>query len=590
MPRSRRVILVLSAAALAAAAILVGLPEPEPGRGRSGALPRGRVQPLHAYLERLGPCGAGEPAGHALTLELRRLLSGQSERGGALVDEALAALSRGQLEPFSVVQSCALLLEGDALPRGAVRPPAAGGPDLPLRAIGALGDRGIDLLRVSAENSACFPPDFRQALAMLIGALEALAAAAPPRAAADRRGAAAAEHWRGRLFAPAGAAAGLDEEEAALMQSFERATALCALADLTECVTVALPALQAAVRAPFLQKLRLLPDGAGVPRNLVLASECTAGLVLIGGLGTTVLPLRGTALAVDLGGDDRWCGGVPLAGLALPQEPSVRLIIDLDGRDRYEGGGFSCGAACDGVALLVDAAGDDVYEAAELEFGAAVFGAAALFDLAGRDQYRCARGGLGFGFMGLGILFDAENDDRYQCSCAGAGAGATGGAGILVDHWGDDLYLALPGSALADPGTAAALSLGAGWPLFSGLPGGLGLLLDRRGDDVYRAASSAAGFGAGSGVGLLLEGRGDDLYSCGEFALGAARDGGFGLLRDLEGNDEYLSRARSQGFGAAGAGLFIDDDGDDRCRAQAPCRGAGEAGGGGMFADIAPGS
>ncbi|MBI4879995.1 MAG: hypothetical protein HY812_10115, partial [Planctomycetes bacterium] len=430
MPRSRRLILVLCAAALAVAAFLVGLPEPEPGRGRPSALPVRRAQPLRAYLDRLGPCGAGDLGGHALALELRQLLAERSDLGGALVDEALAGLSRDQPAPDSLVRSCALLLEARGATRGAERPPA-GAPDLPLRAIGALGERGLDLLRVSAENCARFPADFRQALAELVGTLDALAADARLWLAAGHRGEAAAERWRARLFAPARASGGLDEEEAALIQSCDRAAAMRALEDLAECVTRTLPVLKAAAGAPFLSELRLLPDGEGVPQNLVLASECAAGLVLIGGPGTTVLPLSGTALAVDLGGDDRWCGGVPLAGLELLREPSVRVLIDLDGRDRYEGGGFTCGAACGGAALLLDLAGDDVYEAAELEFGAAVLGAAALFDLAGRDQYRCARGGLGFGFMGLGILFDDEDDDRYQCASSGAGAGATGGAGVL---------------------------------------------------------------------------------------------------------------------------------------------------------------
>ena len=155
-----------------------------------------------------------------------------------------------------------------------------------------------------------------------------------------------------------------------------------------------------------------------------------------------------------------------------------------------------------------------------------------------------------------------------------------------MDHWGDDLYLALNSGELDSGDHSGSSVLGAGFSLLPGLPAGLGLLLDRRGADVYRAGSRSLGSATGNGLGCLLDGGGDDLYSAGDESLGSGTDGGFGYLRDLGGDDEYLSRSRSQGFGAAAIGLFIDDDGQDRFLCLVPSQGVGARGGAGLHADM----
>lgn len=412
--------------------------------------------------------------------------------------------------------------------------------DLPLRAPPLLGDRGLDLLRTSARNVDVLPSDTLAALAELVEAVRFVAGSDP-----------------------------VDAEAAAL-----------ALRCLVETLDRVLPVLRRARTRGHFERLTPLPDGAGIPRGLLLVSETDAGMIVIGGPGPTVIPMQGVALAIDVGGDDRWLANVAMGddpNAAVPP-PVVRVVIDLDGRDRYVGDGRTFASAIGGVSVLVDEAGDDFYESEAPAFAVAVDGAALLVDRAGRDRYRVVDGGLGSARRGFALMMDDAGDDRYETRGTGLGAAEQSGFAGFLDTWGNDIYLAL--GALPDPGATPILALGVA------TDGGLGLFVDRDGRDVYRAASRAGGFADTAGVAVFMDGGGDDLLSFGTDALGSAGTGGFALFRDLTGDDRVLSRARSQGFADAGLAFHVDDAGDDDRRSQRPSVGVGERGGTAIFVDL----
>lgn len=589
--RSRPLGGLIGAGLLLVAGLLAGLlkspDRPAPGRSPS-LLTAVR---LEKYL-------AGSPPPEADGAVDRRSFSGLEERVLEHPIEASRRLETGLVRLWSAAPTPLGLLGSTApfFPDWGVREETAGSgrpqtdvEPLPLRAIELPDELAFQLLEVSAENLDRMSVPFRSALTELVGSIDRVALMLGPPGGAGRFG--DGELQRARELARRALDGSLGDgplsaEQVELIERCEPRRIQAALHDLVGCVDRLLPVLESARVAPFVRELRPLPDGAGIPRNLVLVTECLAGLVLVGGPGTTVLPLDGVALAIDLGGDDRWSGGVSIGGVSRP-EPAARVLLDLAGRDLYAGVGFQIGSACLGAALLVDLSGDDRYESKEFEFGAACLGGAVLIDLGGQDRYRCDRAGLGFGMAGLGLLFDSGQDDRYQCSDAALGCATLGGVGLLVDHWGDDLYLAFrPRGGQSEVGSPGPV-MGASFPATPGRVGGVGVLLDRRGSDVYRADGAALGSVNGVGVGCLLDGEGDDLYTAGDFGLGAAGPGGLAVFRDLAGDDEYLSRRFSLGFGRAGIGLFIDDQGTDRSLGLSPSKGRGERGGTGLFADVA---
>jgi len=566
-------LLVVAAAWL----LLLGLPGRRDRHAEFG-LPALLHSRSAASLLGIGSPGNGDP--ELLARAARAAVSLES----ALVQFAFDAPSAGHL-----ARTAARLLEPTLVVPESDPPAVSRG--LGLRPVAALGEHGRELLRLSERNLDRWPEAARRELSVLIETqngisrllLEQSAARggeAARRAAADR----VIDRIRsGRLRDKT--EGGTDLELAALCDGFERRVLLESWITLSDRLDRFLPILQRELTPAVVRAMKPLPEGGGVPRDLLVLARIEAGLLLIGGVHTTVLPQNGAALTIDLGGDDRWVGGVSIAGAAF-LEPLTRVCIDLSGNDRYEGRGGQLAACTAGLSMLLDLQGDDTYESDGPEFGAALFGAAVLIDRGGRDSYRCRVAGLGFGLCGVGLLFDAGEDDRYQTECAGLGCGLGGGAGVLVDHWGDDLYLAL-GQETGEPGgTSGGAVLGAGYPLSPGQLAGSGLLLDRRGSDVYRAGNGCLGSAEGGGLGCALDGGGDDLYSSGDDSLGSGKEGGFGYFRDLDGDDEYLSRNRTLGFGAAGVGLFIDDLGHDRFLCLPPSQGVGIRGGAGLHADL----
>ncbi len=472
-------------------------------------------------------------------------------------------------------------------------PPAAAPPadlpkaTLPLRAPRRLGDLGSTLLRASTQNSARFPDEFTRALSRLSAAVDD--AARKVRAWRARTGApdrierAVAEIVRRALSEPVRGTP-LDADVAACVRGTDRAELAAIASALAREVDVAVPALRSAARSSRVRELAPLPSGGGVPGGLVLVTETDAGLVVVGGTGRSQLPVADVALALDLGGDDRWHDGAALGGpppTLSPLAPPVRVAIDLSGDDEYTSTAGRLGTAAAGVAVLVDLDGADRYGSETFAFGAAALGVAAFEDVAGEDEYRAA-GGVGCGAFGCGALVDLGGDDHFELGESGAGAAIGGGLGFLGDAWGNDVHLTLAPGEDGGPTT-----YGASAPAEPGGAGGAAIFVDRRGDDVYRPNHRSCGCAA-SGFALFVDGAGDDLYSCGEDALGAAK-AGLAVFRDLGGADDYLARARSLGFAARGLGLFLDEGGVDHSLSLAPSRGAGEDGGVGVHADLRDG-
>ena len=506
-------------------------------------------------------------------------------RVGEALEQRLIELMRVRPSVGYLARSVAKVLEPEVTVRPADRAAVS---ELPLRAIEGLGERGEELLRGSSRNVALLPARARESLAALVTAQNAI-----HRHLLEQRNflggdavvGPALKRLQETMRRKSDASNSTEPDSGKVLERFDRRDSLRQLISLADQIDQLLPVLRKELTPRAVSRLESLQGGDGIPRNLAVAARIEAGILLIGGPGTTIIPLDGVALALDLAGDDRWCGGYSLAGIETV-EPLVRLCVDLAGDDKYRGQSAQLGGCVFGLSVLVDVAGEDQYESNLLEFGAAVLGCGMLIDLDGNDSYRCDMAGLGFGLTGMGVLFDAGGDDRYESMLASLGSGAAGGAGILVEHWGDDLYLALGPKKAADPAGVETFALGAGWSPAPGLPAGVGLVLERRGSDIYRVGGSSLGSARGAGSGCMLDAAGDDLYSAGSYSLGAGVDAGLGLMRDLSGDDEYLSSGHSQGYGGAGVGLLIDDAGEDRFLCRTPSHGTGRDGGSGVYADL----
>ncbi|MFH1864366.1 MAG: hypothetical protein ABIK85_00655 [Candidatus Eisenbacteria bacterium] len=143
-----------------------------------------------------------------------------------------------------------------------------------------------------------------------------------------------------------------------------------------------------------------------------------------------------------------------------------------------------------------------------------------------------------------------------------------GGAALIIDTGGDDLYEGDVAAAMRDLPIAVVIDL-SGDDIYRGEPHslgagfmGVGILADLDGDDAYAAGNFSLGSGL-FGVGVLLDERGNDSYS-GDTCTEGAGAFGIGIQRDAGGNDIYHAALFSQAFGfVRGAGLLHDVAGND---------------------------
>lgn len=335
------------------------------------------------------------------------------------------------------------------------------------------------------------------------------------------------------------------------------------------------------------------------------------GRVIIRGTGND--RISGEAFCiVDLGGDDRYEGGVGASSFDVP----IAVLLDAGGNDEYvteTEDVASQGAGVVGVGIVWEVSGDDSYTARNVAQGAAICGVGVLVDESGRDAYSATVTAQGAGFFGIGLCLEGGGDDSYDLDGDGQGFGGPAGTGVLADVAGNDSYYCEPYAEKvgradyhSDFLVAASHAQGVGsgrrgdggdghaWA------GGLGALLDIAGDDRYEAGNWSQGTGYWFGTGLIYEGGGDDTYrsvyftqaSGAHFAIGAIVDVtgddthelfenagaglGFGwdfthaLLLDGSGNDAYTGKIISLGLSEIRSNAFLVDlRGDDTYRLDA---------------------
>lgn len=251
--------------------------------------------------------------------------------------------------------------------------------------------------------------------------------------------------------------------------------------------------------------------------------------------------------------------------------------------------------------LIVDLGGDDVYR--NNAGGASNGSAAAVVDLAGNDRYGDpvrprSFGANGGGHGGAGLLIDARGRDLYVAGSKGVnGGGHDLGLGLVLDGAGDDRFLAGVGGERRCPDECEPGSRGVN----GGGRFGAGLLVDGAGSDVYRAGANlscaddcligilAVNGGASGGTGAIVDGEGRDTYQAGVdlecqgrclVAAGGANGAGFGGsggIVDLLGDDRYeagvnvsadcggcqIGAVGANGAAALGEGAILDGDGED---------------------------
>ncbi len=301
---------------------------------------------------------------------------------------------------------------------------------------------------------------------------------------------------------------------------------------------------------------------------ILFEAQTPIGKVIVGGVGPNVYT-EDAALILDLGGDDLYLNN---AGGTRPGMP-IALVIDWGGNDRYlSRENFSQGAGILGGGFLIDLGGNDTFISLDGSQGVGFWGIGLLYHGDGNSVFSARKLCQGTGQMGIGLLINRNGDDKYLCSYAGQGLGLFGGAGILIDEAGNDLYqLGGLEPDFRDP-TKATQSLGQGFGLGIradrdklGVPGGIGMLIDKKGDDVYIADYFAQGAAHYYGLGILDDQAGNDQYISGRYSQGAGIHSSIGILIDRAGNDFYYSSVGAgQGMGHDfGVGFLEDDAGDN---------------------------
>ncbi len=216
-------------------------------------------------------------------------------------------------------------------------------------------------------------------------------------------------------------------------------------------------------------------DDAYAARSASIGAAFHGTALLLDGAGTDVYTIgvqgqafagpSGFALLWDGGDNDTYAaGGVapdtsrdPTHSLSMAQgcgfglrpdaEGGTALLVDLGGNDRYQAEIFAQGIGYwGGTGLLWDAKGDDAYMAVQYAQGTGLhYGLGVLSDGQGADTYLA--GGLAQGCghdFGVGVCTDAGGDDHYAGAGLASGSASAGGVGMFWDGAGDDRYYLSP--------------------------------------------------------------------------------------------------------------------------------------------------
>ncbi len=265
--------------------------------------------------------------------------------------------------------------------------------------------------------------------------------------------------------------------------------------------------------------------------------------------------ILGVSMLLDLAGDDVYQARDIGQGSCLA---GVGILIDYAGNDAYVGLRRLQGQAICGVGILLERGGNDRYHAAMWGQGfGGPLGFGLLDDLDGKDRY------YGGGLYPNSYLNEENPTPGYEGWVQGVGAGlrqvADGGIGVILDGGGDDVYeydyLSHGGGYWCGTGFARDFGgndqrLGATKKAYNG------------GDRTQRRFQRfGAGYGCHYSLGFLFDDAGNDTYNATIMGVGYAWDCAVGYLCDFGGDDRYSG---NEGNGAqAGLGVLFDYDGDD---------------------------
>jgi hypothetical protein len=327
--------------------------------------------------------------------------------------------------------------------------------------------------------------------------------------------------------------------------------------------------------------IRFGAEEARVSGSVVYLGSSEIGPIAIGGPSDNTY--NGCfALIIDTGGNDTY---------ELTNQPSVscRLIIDAAGDDSYRSGDSSAVAGIVfGTSVLMDLQGKDIYQAASISLGAGICGMGMLYDRAGDDCYFSGGFSQGAGFLGTGILRDDAGNDTYLASMQSQAFGYVMGSGLLLDRGGNDTYYTKMAQTdiLRYDDHYLTLSQGCAFGSRPDYSGGIGLLIDSWGNDLYSSDIFGQGVAYWFALGAIIDRGGHDRYCSYQYAQGAGIHLAFGLLLDESGDDFYQSKGVSHGCGHdLSLGLLADFSGNDCYTATDLSQGAGNANGTGILYD-----
>ncbi len=263
-------------------------------------------------------------------------------------------------------------------------------------------------------------------------------------------------------------------------------------------------------------------DKLAYTNNKPLINKSRYGKMIIGTIGEDIYS-EDYSFILDPGGDDTY--NLPEIG-----EKQYFGLVDIAGNDTYLSTNRLLSVNY-GISCSFDLKGNDSYRADRML--SAQFGYQFHRDEKGDDIYTAESRSCGYASFGLSLNQDTGGNDVYLVDSYSLGSAFSGGMGILIDKWGDDLYLSKP---IDDNKTC---SQGFGWGS-SNCDGGFGILFDKEGNDAYFITGLGQSAGAMNGVGILIDEVGNDNFNGGARVQGYAEHGSFASFYNGEGDDKYM--------------------------------------------------
>ena len=297
--------------------------------------------------------------------------------------------------------------------------------------------------------------------------------------------------------------------------------------------------------------------------------------VIVSGVGDDVHRERNANLVIDLGGRNRYEGreGAGILGAAA--------VIDCGKEAIFEQGDLGAGVGLMGIGICYAMGSKASFSGRNMVFGVGIGGVGALFHDGPVGSYRAQALSQGFATFGVGAVIDAGSSTAFESEAYSQGAARTQGVGWLVrrppsEEAGSDSFV------FAD-GHRKGGGQGFGDGIEGGEGGGIGLLTDfaavtlegsclcqgagRDGGlgsaylqaDSELAAASGQGYGFQHGVGALFVGAPSSCRAAITYrGQGTGEDGGVGVLHSRAGSLSCVGPTRP-GLGLSrGLGILLE--------------------------------